>query len=286
MAHFEVRITDDKRAEIDGQPLAPEPGQSVHDAVLDRLQRYAQERAAAVQATVNDGSAPAHFVLEVSPDGSSRLLDPGELPAGRAPESPEPSPAEPTAGPEPGRAASASVSAVATAVARARGRGRGRGPGRAGAAAPVAELPVEHAERIGRIHALATGGRLDEAYADASALRERLTGTFGAEHPHALEARSVEAYLAHLRGDHREATVLALGVARIRCGAGDGRAPDEVARAAAAWQRIDDDRAALVHGRELLHMWDQLDLQGRLPAGHGALVGQVRRHVDALAAYA
>ncbi|MCF3133415.1 hypothetical protein [Streptomyces olivochromogenes] len=260
MTPFEVHITDEERAEIDGQPLAPEPGQSVHDAVLDRLQQYAQDRATAVEATVNDGSGAAHFVLQVSPDGSSRVLDSPESPEYREPEPPP-------------------VSAVATAVARARARARATVP------AATTDLPAEHAERISRIHALATGGRLDEAYADASALHESLAGSLGADHPHALEARSVQAYLAHLRGDHREATVLALGVARIRCGAGDGRASAEVARAAAAWQRIDDDRAAFVHGRELLHMWSQLDLRGLLPPGHAALVGQVRRHVDALAAY-
>ncbi|CCK25611.1 hypothetical protein BN159_1232 [Streptomyces davaonensis JCM 4913] len=261
MDRFEVHITEEEHAEIDGHPLVPDPGQSVHDAVLDRLQQYAQERAAAVLATVNDGSGAAHFVLQVSPDGSSRVLDAEE----ERQEQQEP------------------VSAVATAVARARATAAAR----AVVQTPVvvADLPTEHAERIGRINELATSGRLDEAYADVCALRESLTGSLGAEHPHALEARSMEAYLAHLRGDHREATVLALGVARIRCGAGDGQASAEVARAAAAWQRIDDDRAAVVHGRELLHMWGQLDRRGQLPPGDAALVGQVRRHVDALAAY-
>ncbi|WAZ25700.1 hypothetical protein STRCI_007211 [Streptomyces cinnabarinus] len=259
MDRFEVHITEEEHAEIDGHPLVPEPGQSVHDAVLDRLQQYAQERAAAVRATVNDGSGAAHFVLQVSPDGSSRVLDTEEEP------------------PEP-------VSAVATAVARARATAAARAAVTQ-VPAIVADLPTEHAERIRRINESATNGRLDEAYADAGALRESLTGSLGAEHPHALEARSMEAYLAHLRGDHREATVLALGVARIRCGTGDGQASAEVARAAAAWQRIEDDRAAVVHGRELLHMWGQLDLQGLLPPGDAALVGQVRRHVDALAAY-
>ncbi|MFL4953127.1 hypothetical protein ACJ6WE_38955 [Streptomyces sp. MMS24-I31] len=255
MGRFEVRVTDEERAEIGGRPLVPEPGQSVHDAVLDRLQQFARERAAPVEATVNDGSGTAGLLIQVSPDGSSRVLGPGEA---RVPPSPNhPDPSEPPKSPDPGPAP---VSAVATG------------------------LPAEHAERIGRINALATGGRLDEAYAEASALREDLTGSLGPEHPHALEARAVEAYLAHLRGDHREATVLALGVARIRCGARDGRAAAEVARAAAAWQRIDDDRAALVHGRELLCMWDQLHLLGLLPPGHTALVGQVRRQVDTLAA--
>ncbi|MER6672761.1 hypothetical protein [Streptomyces sp. NPDC000983] len=288
MAHFEVHITDEDRAEIDGNPLVPEPGQSVHEAVLDRLQQYAEERAAAVEATVNEGYGAAHFVLQVHPDGSSRVLDPEDpaeetpeeiseqAPVTHLPEQPEPE----ASAPRPEDPAPAPVSAIATAVSRATAR--------ATALAPLvrSDLPAEHAERIDRINALATRGSLDEAYAEAGALRENLTGALGADHPHALEARSMEAYLAHLRGDHREATVLALGVARIRCGAGDGQAPAEVARAAAAWQRIDDDRAAFVHGRELLHMWSQLNLRGLLPPADAALVGQVRRHVDALAEYA
>lgn len=130
-------------------------------------------------------------------------------------------------------------------------------------------------------------GRLDEAFARATALRESLTGSVGAEHPHAVEARSVEAYLAYLRGDHREAVVLALAVARIRCGAGDERAASDVARAAAAWQQLDDSRTAVAHGRELLHMWGVLNRRGPLPPGHVELAEQVHRYVTALeAAYA
>jgi hypothetical protein len=181
------------------------------------------------------------------------------------------------------------ASAVATAVARARATAAARAevpdPAAVAAPAPATGLPADIAERIGRINGLAADGRLDEAFADATALRESLTGSMGAEHPHAVEARAVEAYLAHLRGDHREAIVLALAVARIRCRARDGRAPAEVARAAAAWQQLDDDRAVVAHGRELLHMWDTLDRHGLLPPGYAALVGQVRRQVDALEAY-
>jgi hypothetical protein len=146
-------------------------------------------------------------------------------------------------------------------------------------------LPSEFADQIGRINALAAAGRLDEAFSEATALRESLTSAAGAEDPHALEARAMEAYLAHLRGDHREAVVLALAVARIRCRTRDGRAPADVERAAASWQKLDDDRAAVVHGRELLHMWDRLHSRGQLTPGHLDLAEQVRLHVDALEAY-
>ncbi|MEU4088891.1 hypothetical protein AB0F76_32180, partial [Streptomyces aureus] len=196
-------------------------------------------------------------------------------------------------------APAAGGSAVATAVARARATAAARAEAgdpaaaraeakdQAGVAAPAVRsaLPADLTARLGRVNALAADDRLDEAYAGATALREDLTDTLGAGHPYAVEARAVEAYLAHLRGDHREAVVLALAVARIRCGAGDGRAPADVARAAAAWQQLDDDRALVAHGRELLHMWAVLDRDGLLPPGHAALVGQVRRQVEALEAY-
>ncbi|MBT3153050.1 hypothetical protein HTV45_19620 [Streptomyces sp. CHD11] len=131
-----------------------------------------------------------------------------------------------------------------------------------------------------------SAGRLDEASAHATALRESLTGALGAEHPDALEARAMEAYVAHLRGDHREATVLALSVARIMCRAEDAQAPAALARATAAWQRLDDERAAVVHGGELSRLWDGLDTQDRLSAEHAELAARVREQLEELTAYA
>ncbi|MGW3913256.1 hypothetical protein ACWEBX_17315 [Streptomyces sp. NPDC005070] len=306
MTRFDVYISGDGLAEIDGHTLVPEPGQSVHEAVLDRLQGYAEERDGAVVATVYDGPGAARFLLEVFPDGSSGVLEPEEETPGEPAEvdvplvpvpahATVPAPADAPSGadapatvvvPPP---AAATASAVATAVARARATAAARAevpdPAAVTAPAVTAALPADLTEHIGRINALASGGRLDEAFGDATALRESLTGSMGAEHPYAVEARAVEAYLAHLRGDHREAIVLALAVARIRCAARDDRAPAEVARAAAAWQQLDDDRAVVAHGRELLHMWAMLDRHGLLPPGYAALVGQVRGQVDALEAY-
>ncbi|MCX5284086.1 hypothetical protein [Streptomyces sp. NBC_00198] len=377
MAHFDVYISGEGIAEIDGHTLVPAPGQSVHEAVLDRLQAHAEERGGAVEATVFDGPDAARFVLRVLPDGSSLVLDPDEAPApapatdlGPSPHdppaatavpapapaqaepapvaqapAPAPAPAEsapaipapapapavapaafappvpvpvpvpapapvaapvgqvapaplPIAVPERASApaavvvppsAAATASAVATAVARARATAAARAevpdPAAVTARAVRTDFPDWLTERIGRINGLAAAGMLDEAFDDATELREGLTESLGAEHPHAVEARAVEAYLAHLRGDHREAIVLALAVARIRCRARDGRAPAEVARAAAAWQQLDDDRAVVAHGRELLHMWATLERNGLLPPGYAALVGQVRKQVEALAAY-
>ncbi|MEU0787151.1 hypothetical protein ABZ341_37035, partial [Streptomyces sp. NPDC006173] len=168
MAHFDVYISGEGTAEIDGHTLVPTAGQSVHEAVLDRLQAHAQERGGAVEATVYDGPDAARFVLQVLPDGSSHVLDPDQPPAPAefAPPAPVPAPAPiaaPTgfAAPAPGPApvpvaapaefaapapvpvpapaavvvppsAAATASAVATAVARARApaapRAEGAGP--------------------------------------------------------------------------------------------------------------------------------------------------------------
>ncbi|MFE5113920.1 hypothetical protein [Streptomyces sp. NPDC056663] len=197
---------------------------------------------------MSDRFDTSQFVLEASPDGSSRVL------------------------------ASAGATATESDVTTDSGTATAHAP----ADVPAAVPPTELAERTSRINALVTASRLDEAYALATELRETLTDAAGADDPHALEARALEAYIAHQYGDHREAIVLALGVARIRCSAEDRQAPEDVVRAAAAWQRLDDDRAIVAHGRELLHMWDRLDHRGLLPPAHAELVGRVRRRVDKL----
>ncbi|MFJ6655732.1 hypothetical protein ACIQNG_05115 [Streptomyces sp. NPDC091377] len=318
MDRFEVYLSDEGLAEIDGEPVVAAPGKSVHEAVLDTLQWYAQERGSAVEATVNQGSGLDDFTLQVSPDGSSRLLDSGEGPDPEpepGPEAdldtdtdadvgadtdtdtdtatdpdpaPEPEP-EPAPGPGPDLATSAAASALATAVGRARDAARTPSPRTAAPEpAPTTEpdRPAKFSERIDRVNELASEERLEEALAAATALRENLTLSLGAEDPHVLEARSLEAYVAHLCGEHREALVLALGVARTRCTTGDLRAPGDVARAAAYWQQLDDDRAAVVHGRELLHMWAMLNAHGLLTPRHREIAARVRKRVDSLAAYA
>ncbi|MEU3891992.1 hypothetical protein [Streptomyces sp. NPDC029041] len=291
MTRFAVRIPGEGLAEINGELLVVEEGASVHEAVLDRLQRHAQERAAPVEATVNDGHSGAHFVLRVAPDGSSRLLDTTERTeaADQAPE-PPPAPAPVAAAPThagvsavAGAVAPAPVSAVAAAVARARAAATAP-PAPAPPPQPSRPLPPELAARVAHINALTATGRIEEASAEATALREELTRSAGTEHPDALEARAMEAYLAHLRGDHREATVLALSVARILCGAGAPGAPGAIARAAAAWQRLEDGTAVVVHGSELLHMWDRLRGAGRLAPADERLARRVRAQVESLSA--
>ncbi|MET8811855.1 hypothetical protein ABZW47_07620 [Streptomyces sp. NPDC004549] len=303
MISHQVRVSGGEFAVIDGETVTAGPGGSVHDAVLDRLQRYAERRGSAVAAAVAEDTD--RFVLEVSPDGSSRVL-PSEEPEvarestpGDASEStPGGAPTDPSAKPEhapedPGRTPDRSAIAAVLARARATATATARAtppatpaPASDPAPTPDADVPPQLAEPVTRINTLARTGHLDDALTEATALRERLTGSAGTEHPHTLQARAVEAYLAHLSGRHREATVLALSVARSRCGAGDAQAPTEVVRAAAAWQRLDDERAAVVHGRELLHMWDRLGSLGPLPPGHAELAERVRDQVESLEAYA
>ncbi|MFJ6541066.1 hypothetical protein ACIQMP_10500 [Streptomyces sp. NPDC091385] len=295
MISHQVRVSGGEFAVIDGETVTAGPGGSVHDAVLDRLQRYAERRGSAVAAAVAEDTD--RFVLEVSPDGSSRVL-PSEEPEGAREstpgDAPESTPEDPSGKPEdapedtgrtPDRSAIAAVLARARATAAARATPPAT-PAPASDPDPDADVPPQLAEPVTRINTLARTGHLDEALTEATALRERLTGSAGTEHPHTLQARAVEAYLAHLSGRHREATVLALSVARSRCGAGDAQAPTEVVRAAAAWQRLDDERAAVVHGRELLHMWDRLGSLGPLPPGHAELAERVRDQVESLEAYA
>ncbi|MGW2821019.1 hypothetical protein ACWC24_08430 [Streptomyces sp. NPDC001443] len=324
MTRHEVYISHEGLAEIDGEPLVPAPGRSVHEVVLDHLHRHAVERGGPVEATVTERPDEGHFVLEVAPDGSSRLLEPPPTagsepgpdpspepaqvsgaglglesesgpgreseaehePAGECGTDPEPRPvAEPAPGPVP-----VGGTVIAAAVARAAAAAQAADPVLDRAAVPVpvpvVTLPAGLGEQIRHIGALARAGRLDEAYDLASELRQRLTDEAGADDPYAVEARALEAYVAHLCGEHREAVVLALAVARIRCRVGDRPAHGDVVRATAAWQWLDDERAIEVHGRELLDMWTQLSRQGSLAPSHAALAGRIRGRLDELEVFA
>ncbi|MFD7064641.1 hypothetical protein [Streptomyces sp. NPDC059906] len=276
---FEVYLSDDGLAEIDGERIVPEPGHAVQEAVLNRLQWLAQQHAAPVTATVNGSADTVHFVLEILPDGSSRLID-DQTEEAPTPES-EAAPASAVA------AVDAAVrgpdsSVVAAAIARARATAtasRASAADRRLARAATGYLSQEHTAQLAHIHGLEAEGRVHEAFAGATALREALSDSLGPEHAGTVEARAVEAYLAHLHGSHREATILALGVARIRCRSGDERAPADVARATAAWRRLDDRQALLTHGTELLHMWDALQSRDQLAPAYEEIAQHVRDQV-------
>ncbi|MCZ4610297.1 hypothetical protein O3S80_42365 [Streptomyces sp. Lzd4kr] len=313
MPRIEVRILNEDLAELAGEPLVPQPPQSMNDAVLDELHRYARRCGADVEATVVDRPAASRFILRMSPDGSSRLLTSGDLPATRetrvggtpsalalavarataAADAFTPAPAiaatppgndspdvratgTPAVAAEPGDAVEAHTHHAATDVT-------GKTAGTLCHSEEDIPIPAELVKRIGHIHGLASEGRFQEAFAKATILRKSLTVSLGAEHAHTLEVRALEAYLAHLAEDHREATVLALAVARSRCVANDARAAADATRATAAWQWLEDHSAVVTHGQELLHMWRKLKLRGVLSAEHEEIAELVRQDMDALA---
>lgn len=131
--------------------------------------------------------------------------------------------------------------------------------------------------RVERIIEHARREELHAAFVLAGALREHLTLRRGAEDELSLEARAIEAYIAYLRGDYLISTVLALTVARIRCGRDPHRAAPEVARATAAWQRLQDEGQVATRGKELLHMWERLAAEGLVhEESHHAMARAVR----------
>ncbi|WP_326798170.1 RICIN domain-containing protein [Streptomyces sp. NBC_01808] len=68
-------ISDDGSAEIDGVPVPAVGDEPVDVAILDTLHGYARSRGSAVTATISDPAAGYVAVVEVAPDGSSRLLE-------------------------------------------------------------------------------------------------------------------------------------------------------------------------------------------------------------------
>ncbi|MFR0352257.1 hypothetical protein [Streptomyces sediminimaris] len=93
-SHFSVFIDADGSAAIDGVPVHAAGGQSVDEAVLDTLHRHARERNSPVTAAISDPSVAEVTLVEVAPDGSSKLVQ------------------EPVMPPPPGRAEDAAETAV------------------------------------------------------------------------------------------------------------------------------------------------------------------------------
>ncbi|WP_424922293.1 hypothetical protein [Streptomyces sp. wa53] len=141
--------------------------------------------------------------------------------------------------------------------------------------------------RVERIIQHAQREELHAAFVLAGALREHLTLRRGAEDELSLEARAIEAYIAYRRGDYTTSTGLALTVARIRCGSDLHRAVPEVARATAAWQRLQDQAQVATRGQELLHMWEKLSAEGLLrEPSHHAMAQAVRSRIERGSPYA
>ncbi|WP_345617756.1 RICIN domain-containing protein [Streptomyces ziwulingensis] len=68
-------IFGDGSAAIDGESVPVVPGEPLDVAILDMLHGYARSRNAPVTGAISDPAAGYVAVVEVAPDGSSRLLD-------------------------------------------------------------------------------------------------------------------------------------------------------------------------------------------------------------------
>ncbi|MCF3136842.1 hypothetical protein, partial [Streptomyces olivochromogenes] len=73
--HFEVVISGDGSATIEGEPVRLEEGATLDAAILDTLHGHARDRNTAVTADISDPSVGYVAYVEVAPDGSSRLLE-------------------------------------------------------------------------------------------------------------------------------------------------------------------------------------------------------------------
>ncbi|MFD4524124.1 RICIN domain-containing protein [Streptomyces sp. NPDC058470] len=70
-----VVVSGDGSASIDGIPVPVMGGESVDVAILDTLHGYARNRNASVRAAISDPSAGYVAIVEVAPDGSSKLIE-------------------------------------------------------------------------------------------------------------------------------------------------------------------------------------------------------------------
>ncbi|MEU3172176.1 hypothetical protein [Streptomyces sp. NPDC007000] len=86
--HFTVVISGDGSAVINGEPVAE--GETVDAAILDTLHGHARDRDVTVTAAISDPAAGYVAFVEVSPDGSSSLLEQQQEPEA-APPTPAPS---------------------------------------------------------------------------------------------------------------------------------------------------------------------------------------------------
>ncbi|WP_265565449.1 hypothetical protein [Streptomyces hygroscopicus] len=266
---------------INGKHLSVLDEQTVHSAVLDTLHRHAMSLEQPIVADISDHPVEAAFRIEVAPDGSSRVLehpspwlgsdqpsalgtDIGQV---KSPDEEEPAavaPRQANSGGAPPTGATQTISSVRLLPDRA---------------VPPVPVPDYLASAILHINELLETGHLSQALVTAGALREKLTEDAGAEHPDALETRSLEAYIAYLLGDHRNAIVLTLAVARIRCRQQDPSAIDDATRATAIWQKLSDVQAIAAHGSELLGMWHGLASRAQLTTWHAVMTQYIEQRL-------
>ncbi|BCL25519.1 hypothetical protein ACFFS2_08805 [Streptomyces aurantiacus] len=293
---FGVLIDHNGSTAVDGVPFQVPEGEPVHVTVLDLMHRHAHARGRPVEAVILDQQRGDVTLVEVAPDGSSRVLlhelhdetpetqprptaapppaasQPGPPPVAAPQPGPPPAPAPPTAPAPPMVEAADPPPAVAPAAV---------------AAVPVAAeaVPEELAELVGLVRQCLDTGALERAAALAFRLREHTSRTYGPEHLYTLEAHALEGFVAHRSDNFPLAMATCLELARIRHSQGDWRAREELTRATAAWLRIDDMPLAVAHGRNLLAallaVWSRGNQDGRTVA-EATLPGLVNRRMRVL----
>ncbi|MGP3952559.1 hypothetical protein [Streptomyces sp. 7N604] len=252
VTRFDVVVSHDGSATVNGVSVPVMEEETVSVAILNLLQGYARGRENPVEAVVLDEAAGYTARIEVSPDGSSRLLGDAES---------APAPAE---------------EAVEAGTPQPRDD-RGRED-----ALPAVLIPRELAEPVARVNAAVAAGELERAEELVSQLTESMVRWHGAEHPYTLECHELAAYIAFLRGHHRRSAAISLELAGLRHRQGDPLAREDVIRAASAWRLLRDTPAAIAHGRELVTLRTRLAAQGWLSAADVKLLDRVERRLNRL----
>ncbi|MGP3973563.1 hypothetical protein ACTWQF_05880 [Streptomyces sp. 8N114] len=261
-SRFEVLISSNGSAALNGERLSVTDGQEVHVAVLDAVHRAAQDRGEHVDVTILDLRENGYAThIRVFPDGSSRLLVHG----GETPPAPTPQSAPP-------RAQESAPPPRSEAPAPEPPQPAPKPP----QPAPKPLVPGELAEAVAHINRAAAGHEPQRAMVLAFRLREHAVRSYGEEHPYTLEARDLEAYVARLGGNYASATAIYLDLARICHRQGNPRAYGYLKRAVGNWQMLTDPQSLRTHGQALLDTWSALAAE----AGPAADDATLPRHVQ------
>ncbi|MFJ2264653.1 hypothetical protein ACIOKD_41440 [Streptomyces sp. NPDC087844] len=292
---FFVIVTSAGTPFLDSRRVRVPSAGTVRSAVLDALHQHAQARNGPVRGRIEDRQEGYTVLLEVAPDGSSRLVKQAEAepgtrppeatvpippaPAQRAPAGPAPV-AEVPAGPElPQAPADHAPVSLDPAVPSGEDAGKKTGDSQ--------RVPVPQAflDTVLRINRAIAAGELYTAVATSRELRRTAERDYGADHAYTLEAQGMGAYVAYLADDFEEALSLSLQLAQTRHRNRDPQAWEELGRAAQAWQAIDDGRPRLIHhGRTLLALWKELWQYGPPPETQAEVLNRVQEDIQRLIA--
>ena len=145
-------------------------------------------------------------------------------------------------------------------------------------------VPEELVHAVDRVNAAIAANSIDLAAELVRRLQERAIRDFGPTHHHALEAYALQAFIDHIRGDHKGSMAASLRLASLRQQQGDPRARDEITRATAAWTALPDGRATGLLGQELLELWRRMAAEIGQPADHARGLQYVESRMASLTA--